>query len=71
MFAKYFAIFLFVVGFVIALSLLLAFPFMWMWNYAVVAAISVAKPIDYWVAFTLMVFISAFVSSSSSSSSKS
>ena len=43
------------------LSLLLAWPFMWLWNYAVVAAITVAKPIAYWTAVCLMMFMSAFV----------
>lgn len=35
--------------------------FMWMWNYAVVAAMSFANPISYGVAACLMVFISLFV----------
>jgi hypothetical protein len=40
------------------LSLLFAWPFMWLWNYAVVEAIEVCNPIEYWVAFWLMWFIS-------------
>ena len=67
MFSKIFTVVVFVIVFVTAISLLLAYPFMWMWNYAVVKAVSVANPIDYWVAFTLMIFISLFISSSSSS----
>jgi hypothetical protein len=54
-----------VIGVVIGLPLLLAFPFMWLWNYAVVAALTVAKPITFWPAFWLMVFISALTSSRS------
>lgn len=41
-------------------SLVLAWPFMWMWNYAVVSALTIAKPIGYWVAFWLMLFIGVF-----------
>ena len=50
-------------GFLIifGLSLVLAFPFMWMWNFAVVQAITVTQPIDYWVAFCLMMFIGLFI----------
>lgn len=52
---------------VMGLSLLTAFPFMWLWNYAVVGAITVAKPIEYWVAYWLMTFVSFFLVSRSSS----
>tara|TARA_Y100000034_G_C6909389_1_gene423344 strand:- start:2686 stop:2907 length:222 start_codon:yes stop_codon:yes gene_type:complete len=51
------------------LSLLMAFPFMWMWNYAVVAALTIANPISYWPAFCLMFFIGLFLAKSNSSSS--
>jgi hypothetical protein len=50
------------------LSLFLALPFMWIWNYAVVAAISGTNEIGYWVAFWLMLFISLFVAGSRGSS---
>ena len=50
-----------VIAFAIVFGLLLAWPFMWIWNYAVVAAVSVTKPIGYWIAFWLMMFISLFV----------
>lgn len=69
---KLFAFFgLLLVVFVVAavISLLLAWPFMWMWNYAAVAALTVAKPITYWPAFCLMWFISLFMVRGSSSSS--
>ena len=62
----------YIAGFIatfIVLVLLFAFPFMWLWNYAVVSAVSVAQPITYWVALCLMTFLSAFVASSRSSSS--
>lgn len=36
-------------------SFVLAVPMMVFWNYAVVAAISVANPISYWVAYWLSV----------------
>ena len=41
--------------------LLMAFPFMWIWNRAVVEAITIARPIDYWTAFWLMTFICVFL----------
>jgi hypothetical protein len=44
-----------------ALCLLLTWPFMWIWNYSVVAALTIANPIDYWVAFYLMLFVSMFL----------
>lgn len=53
---------------VVGIALLMAWPFMWGWNYAVVSAISVANPIDYWVAFVLMLFIGFFIQSQNSSS---
>lgn len=48
------------------LAILLTFPFMWIWNYAVVAAISIAKPISFWVAFWLSFFIGAYCKCSNS-----
>lgn len=48
--------------------LLLAYPFMVMWNYAVVEAVSVARPITYWPAFCLMMFLSLFLVKSGTSS---
>ena len=52
------------------INLLLAFPFMWLWNYAVVSAISVAQPIEYWVSFWLMLFIVLFITGFNTSSKK-
>jgi hypothetical protein len=54
--------------FVTVATLLFAFPFMWMWNYAVVSALTVAKPISYWVAFCLMWFISIFIAANNNNS---
>lgn len=62
---------LIVFGFVGGLCLLLAWPFMWIWNYAVVSALTVAKPITYWPAFWLSVFIGMCFSRGSSSKSNS
>jgi hypothetical protein len=55
----------------ILLLLIFAYPFMLLWNYAVVAAISVAKPIGYWVSCCLMIFISFFMIGSKNGSAKS
>lgn len=62
---------LLVVGIVGGLCLLLAWPFMWIWNYAVVSALAVAKPITYWPAFWLSVFIGAFLGRNAASKSNS
>ena len=48
----------------VIVCLLFAFPFMWAWNYAVVEAVSVAKPVGFWEALCLMVFVSMCRSSS-------
>lgn len=42
------------------LGLLFAFPFMWIWNFAVVKAITVANPISYWTAYLLALFFGFF-----------
>ena len=52
---------------VVIISLILAWPFMWLWNGAVVEALTVAKPIGYWVSFCLIIFVSAFLAKSNSS----
>lgn len=59
------------VAVVSAISLLMAWPFMWLWNGAVVEALTIAKPITYWVSFCLSCFIGLFVRTTSTSSSKS
>lgn len=65
---KYVGIIFGVVALIAIICLLLAFPFMWLWNYAVVSALAIANPIEYWVAFWLMLFISLFVAGSRSDS---
>lgn len=50
------------------LCLLLAFPFMWLWNGTVCLAFTITKPIEYWTAYWLMIFITCFMSGSKSSS---
>jgi hypothetical protein len=40
--------------------LLVAWPIMLLWNWAIVNAISVAKPIDYWTTVGLLIFIMLF-----------
>jgi hypothetical protein len=52
------------------LALIVAWPFMLIWNYAVVAAISVANPINFWQAFWLSVFCALFISGDGKSVSK-
>jgi hypothetical protein len=51
---------------IVLISLLMAFPFMWIWNYAVVSAVTVVKPIGYWVAFWLMMFCGTFIAGTQS-----
>lgn len=50
-----------ILGFFI-ISLLLAFPFMILWNYAAVSALTVAKPIGFWVSFWLLFLLSWIMS---------
>jgi hypothetical protein len=52
----------------VAASLILAWPFMWLWNYAVCGAVNVATPIEYWRAFWLLTFLMLFAKSTSQSS---
>jgi len=35
-------------------------PFMWLWNYAVVAAVTVTQPIGYYPAYCLLLFLVLF-----------
>jgi hypothetical protein len=53
--------FLGVSTFVVVFGALVAVPFMLMWNHAVVSAITIAKPIGYWVSFGLTIFFLTFV----------
>jgi len=46
-------------AFSILCNLLLAWPFMWLWNASVVPAFSLT-PITYWTSFWLLVFVAAF-----------
>jgi hypothetical protein len=52
---------LLIVFVILITSFLCAFPFMWIWNYAVVKCITIAAPInDFWVAFWMMAFLNSF-----------
>lgn len=53
---------------IILVTFAMAFPFMWMWNYAIVKAITVASPITYWPAYWMMLFINLWIGGSRSSS---
>jgi hypothetical protein len=67
-FAGIVLLFMAVVVLVLGMSLITAWPFMWLWNYAVVSSVTIAKPITYWVAFWLSFFLSFFVLPHSSTS---
>lgn len=54
----------------ILLSFLLAFPVMWLWNYAVVGTIAGCSALTFWKAWCLMVLCS-FLFKGTSVSSKS
>lgn len=45
----------------VVIVLLAALPVMWLWNYAMVAAVTFAKPIEYWVAVCLTLLLSILV----------
>ena len=49
------------VGIVGIFCLALAWPFLMIWNYAVVQAVDFANTIQYWPAFWLMMFLAMFV----------
>ena len=53
------AILMIILGLIViaVFAALFAFPFMWLWNFSVVAALTIAKPIDYPVALGLMILI--------------
>ncbi len=57
------------ISIVFIMSLIMAFPIMWLWNYAVVIAITIAKPITYWVAFCLLLISGILIKSGSTSKS--
>lgn len=71
--SKFLSILAFVFGVfcsVVLLMMIFAWPFMWIWNYAVVNALTIAKPITYWTAFWLSLFLSLYVRTSLPSSKK-
>ena len=39
----------------LVVDLLLAFPIMWLWNDALVPALTIAKSIGYWQAFSILI----------------
>lgn len=53
----------------IAVSLLLAFPAMWIWNWALVPAITILNPVtSVWKMWCIMILANWFFKSSSSKS---
>ena len=48
---------------VATLGLLIAYPFMWIWNYVMVEALTVTGPISYWEAYWLFCIFALFLSS--------
>lgn len=66
-YTKFAAAFFGIIVLALFISFLMAFPFMWLWNYAVVQALTFAQPIDIETAFYLMLFLSLFVKSPASS----
>jgi len=61
---------LLIIAAMFVLSLIAAIPFMYIWNYAVVAALSIATPINYTEAFWLVIFISMFFGASKAGTNK-
>lgn len=45
-----------IIVFITIFCAVLALVNMWLWNYVAVSALTVAKPIDYWVALTSTLF---------------
>lgn len=50
---------LLIIGFVSAVDFLMAFPFMWLWNW-LIPSIFHLTAITYWQAFGLVLFLSLF-----------
>lgn len=50
-------LFLAALGLAVLFCLVFTVPFQWAWNNAVVNAISIAEPIDFWTASTLLMFV--------------
>jgi len=55
----------------IIISLIFAFPVMWLWNYAVVGTIAGVAPLTFWKALAMMVLCSFLFKPLGSGSSKS
>jgi len=50
-----------------ALGALFGWFFMHLWNFAVVNALTIARPIDFWTAVCMMLFMGLWVAGSKSS----
>lgn len=46
---------------VATMAIVMAFPFMWIWNYSMVAACSFAKNIQYWQSFWMVIFFNLWI----------
>lgn len=60
----------FVIFIAVIWSIIMAYPFMLMWNYVVVEAVTICNPVEFWEAFWLMLFISLFIKNSTTTSKK-
>ena len=60
----------FIAFIVLFVSLVVTYPFMWMWNYSVVFALpTIAIELDFWHAYWLVVFLGIFIKARPSNSS--
>jgi hypothetical protein len=59
-----------VIALAIVLSLLLAWPVMWLWNNCLVGAVDGVHPVGFWQALGLMILCSFLFKSSSTTKSK-
>lgn len=56
-----FGIFVFAVIIVLGIGILLAYPFMLVWNMCLVPAITVLKPITFWQGFFIWIFMTSCI----------
>lgn len=47
-------LFISVLVLITVMAIIMAFPFMLLWNYAAVGALTIAKPIGFWQSFWLL-----------------
>jgi hypothetical protein len=53
-----------IITLIVLLTFAMAFPFMWIWNYAIVKAVTIANVVSYWPAYWMMLFVNIWIGTS-------